>query len=59
VREKVGKGLPEALWPAQGLEDEIWGTISELVMNKDWKQECLRRDEKFDMHLSSAVRVDD
>ncbi|KAJ7879586.1 tRNA synthetases class I (C) catalytic domain-containing protein [Mycena olivaceomarginata] len=47
VREQLRKGLPESAWPR----------LAELIQNKDWKQECLRRDEKFDMNFSSASQT--
>lgn len=55
VREQLGKGLPAGDAPKEGDEDKFWPRLVELIQNKDWKQECLRRDEKFDMHFSSAV----
>jgi cysteinyl-tRNA synthetase len=55
VREELGKGLPVGDAPREGDEDTFWPRLTELIQNKDWKQECLRRDEKFDMHFSSAV----
>ena len=56
VRLRVAKGLPENEKPREGHEEEKWSSLEELVKNKEWKQDCLRRDEKFDMHFSSAVR---
>ncbi|KAJ7680882.1 tRNA synthetases class I (C) catalytic domain-containing protein [Mycena polygramma] len=57
VREQLGKGLPASDAPKEGDEDKIWPRLAELIQNKDWKQECLRRDEKFDMHFSSASQT--
>ncbi|GLB37791.1 putative tRNA synthetases class I (C) catalytic domain [Lyophyllum shimeji] len=57
VREKVGKGLSEAERPAEGDEEKAWTRLTELIKDKAWKQECLRRDEKFDMYFSSATRT--
>ncbi|KAJ6629456.1 tRNA synthetases class I (C) catalytic domain-containing protein [Mycena sp. CBHHK59/15] len=54
VREQLRKGLPEGEAPREGDEDKFWPRLTELIQNKDWKQECLRRDEKFDMYFSSA-----
>jgi cysteinyl-tRNA synthetase len=39
----------------EGNEEAAWSRISELYSNPQWKQECLKRDEKFDMYYSSAV----
>ncbi|KAG5646258.1 hypothetical protein DXG03_004085 [Asterophora parasitica] len=57
VREKVGKGLPEAERAVEGGEYSTWKRLGELIQDKAWKQECLRRDEKFDMYFSSATRT--
>ncbi|KAJ7212947.1 tRNA synthetases class I (C) catalytic domain-containing protein [Mycena pura] len=57
VREELRKGLPQGLAPTEGDEDAFWPRLVELIQNKDWKQECLRRDEKFDMHFSSASQT--
>ncbi|KAK0505081.1 tRNA synthetases class I (C) catalytic domain-containing protein [Armillaria luteobubalina] len=57
VREKVGKGLPDTEVPSTGEEDTRWSGIVVLAQNAQWKQDCLRRDEKFDMYLSSASRT--
>jgi cysteinyl-tRNA synthetase len=55
VREQLRKGLPEGDAPGEGDEDKFWPRLTELIHNKDWKQDCLRRDEKFDMYFFSAV----
>ncbi|RDB25114.1 Cysteine--tRNA ligase [Hypsizygus marmoreus] len=55
VREKIGKGLPDRL--VEGEEVQTWAHLSEKIQDKTWKQECLRRDEKFDLHFSSATRT--
>ncbi|KAJ6538892.1 tRNA synthetases class I (C) catalytic domain-containing protein [Mycena vulgaris] len=57
VREQLQKGLPAGVAPSEGDEDTFWPRLAELIQNKDWKQECLRRDEKFDMHFSSASQT--
>ncbi|KAJ7451861.1 tRNA synthetases class I (C) catalytic domain-containing protein [Mycena galericulata] len=57
VREQLRKGLPEGDAPKEGDEDNFWPRLVELIQNKDWKQECLRRDEKFDMYFSSASQT--
>lgn len=55
MREQLAKGLPAGDIPTKGNEDNSWARIAELMENKNWRQECLRRDEKFEMHFSSAV----
>ncbi|KAJ7267656.1 tRNA synthetases class I (C) catalytic domain-containing protein [Mycena haematopus] len=57
VREQLRRGLPAADAPKAGDEENAWPRLAELIQNKDWKQECLRRDEKFDMHFSSASQT--
>ncbi|KAJ7834242.1 tRNA synthetases class I (C) catalytic domain-containing protein [Mycena olivaceomarginata] len=57
VREQLRKGLSVADAPKEGDEDSAWPRLAELVQNKDWKQECLRKDEKFDMNFSSASQT--
>jgi len=55
VRDQVGKGLRESDKPQLGQEESHWPRIVELTQNGGWKQECLKRDEKFDMRFSTAV----
>jgi cysteinyl-tRNA synthetase len=57
VREKVAKGLPNSERPIEGDEETAWPRLCELVQDIGWKQECIRRDEKFEMYFSSAVRL--
>lgn len=55
VLSKVGKGLPETERPGKGKEKETWPQLVARFQDKAWKQECLKRDEKFEMHFSAAV----
>jgi hypothetical protein len=57
VHDKLGKGkgLPDGDKPAPGDEEKSWSRLVELFQNKDWKQECSKRDEKFEMYFSAAV----
>ena len=57
VRDRVSKGVPEDVKPTVGNEDEAWTRISELYKNAEWKQESLKREGKFDMYFTSAVRL--
>ncbi|KAF7315877.1 DALR-2 domain-containing protein [Mycena indigotica] len=60
VQTQLKKGLPADLASEIGKEEEtdaFWTRLAELVKDKEWKQECLRRDEKFDMHFSSASQT--
>ncbi|ESK93375.1 cysteinyl-trna synthetase [Moniliophthora roreri MCA 2997] len=57
IREEFRNGLPDDERPSEGEEESKWVRISELIQNKEWKQACLRRDEKFDMNFSSANRA--
>lgn len=58
VQSKVAKGLPETEKPAAGSEADAWSGLSARFQDKAWKQECLKRDEKFDMQFSAAVCLD-
>ena len=57
VRDRVSKGVPENLKPTEGNELEVWTRISELYKNSEWRQESLKREGKFDMYFTSAVRL--
>ncbi|KAF7332125.1 DALR-2 domain-containing protein [Mycena kentingensis (nom. inval.)] len=57
IRKQLGKGLPAGLAPAEGEEDAFWPRLLELAGDPAWKQECTKRDEKFDMHLSAASQT--
>lgn len=57
VRDRVSKGVPENFKPTEGNEDEVWTRISELYKNNEWRQESLKREGKFDMYFTSAVRL--
>lgn len=57
VRSKVTKGLLANETPASDAEWEAWPELVIKAQDKSWKSECLRRDEKFDMHLTAAART--
>ncbi|GBE80478.1 Cysteine--tRNA ligase [Sparassis crispa] len=54
---KVGKGISEAERPSKGKERETWPQIVEQFNNKTWRQDGLKRDEKFEMHFFAANRA--
>lgn len=56
VHSKVSKGLPAEDVPAAGSEWQAWRGLAIKAANKAWKNEALKRDEKFDMHFVAAVR---
>lgn len=56
VQERVAKGLPDSERPSVGDEEIEWDHLTTRVQDTQWKLDCLRRDEKFDMYFSSAVR---
>lgn len=56
VQNNVSKGLMESERPNKGKEREVWPQLVERFQDKAWKQECVKRDEKFEMHFTSAVR---
>ncbi|KAH9985349.1 tRNA synthetases class I (C) catalytic domain-containing protein [Russula vinacea] len=55
VRSKVSKGLPSEEVPPFGSEWQAWGELSIKAANKAWKNDALKRDEKFDMHFTAAT----
>ncbi|KAI0339957.1 hypothetical protein BDW22DRAFT_1361032 [Trametopsis cervina] len=59
VRSKVSKGLQASDKPAEGSEQDAWPPLVTRFQDADktWKQECLKRDEKFDMHFSAANKA--
>jgi cysteinyl-tRNA synthetase len=57
LRDRVSKGVSENLKPIDGNEDEAWTRISELYKKNEWRQESLKREGKFDMYFTSAVRL--
>ncbi|KZT71709.1 cysteinyl-tRNA synthetase [Daedalea quercina L-15889] len=57
VQSKVSKGLPDADKPAKGRERDAWPPLETRFQDRAWKQEGLRRDEKFEMHFSAAHRT--
>lgn len=56
IRLEVNKGLLESEKIIEGQEEEIWKALSEKIQSSSWKQECLKRYEKFDMAFTAAVR---
>ncbi|KAF8198063.1 tRNA synthetases class I (C) catalytic domain-containing protein [Pholiota molesta] len=57
VRTRVSKGVPENIKATEGTEEAAWSQINGLYQSLEWKQECLKRDEKFDMYYTSARRT--
>ncbi|KIK24834.1 hypothetical protein PISMIDRAFT_677956 [Pisolithus microcarpus 441] len=51
---RVSKALPDVVKAREGEESVGWLRIEQFIQDKDQKAECLRRDEKFDMHLTAA-----
>lgn len=56
MHSKVSKGLAGEDIPPAGSEWKAWRELAIKAANKAWKDEALKRDEKFDMHLVAAVR---
>ncbi|OSD07063.1 hypothetical protein PYCCODRAFT_1359815 [Trametes coccinea BRFM310] len=54
VQSKVSKGLPETERPSAGAEREQWPKLVERFQDKEWRQQGLQRDEKFEMHFNAA-----
>ncbi|TFK70635.1 cysteinyl-tRNA synthetase [Pluteus cervinus] len=57
LRSKVNKGLLAGDKLVEGQEESGWSRLTELAEDKQWKQESLKRDEKFEMYFSSATRT--
>ena len=55
IRSEVNKGLPENEKIVEDSEEDGWKTLSQKIQDVSWKQECLKRHEKFDMVFSAAV----
>ena len=51
-----GKGIPDGDKPIHGEEEKSWPRLVELFQINNWKQECLKREEKIEMYFSAAVR---
>ena len=56
VLNKVSKGLPESIKPTTESLLILWPQIEALLDDSVQKAECLKRDEKFEMNLGTAVR---
>ncbi|KAI0026764.1 tRNA synthetases class I (C) catalytic domain-containing protein [Vararia minispora EC-137] len=57
VRARVRKGLVEADAPADGAEWDAWPALEAKFKDRAWRQDALRRDEKFEMHFNAAARA--
>ncbi|KAG8214271.1 putative cysteinyl-tRNA synthetase, partial [Butyriboletus roseoflavus] len=57
VLDKVSKGLPDNIKPTAETLHILWPQIEALRDNKIQKAECLKRDEKFEMNLGTAIRT--
>jgi len=55
IRSEVNKGLLENEKIIEGNEEGAWKSLSQKIQDVSWKQECLKRYEKFDMAFSAAV----
>lgn len=56
IRSELARGLVEAERPSEGEEEARWANLVERFADKTWKQECLQRNEKFEMHFTAARR---
>lgn len=52
---KLSRGLPNEDKPEAGNEIDIFPRIIQRSQDAEWKIECSKRDEKFDMHLKALV----
>ncbi|KZT29170.1 cysteinyl-tRNA synthetase [Neolentinus lepideus HHB14362 ss-1] len=56
LQSKLSKGLPEGFAQDGASSDELFDRIREYANDSQWRSECLKRDEKFSMHLTVADR---
>ncbi|KAI6037594.1 tRNA synthetases class I (C) catalytic domain-containing protein [Pisolithus marmoratus] len=54
VLNRVSKALPDDVKAREQEESASWLRIEQFLQDKDRKAECLKRDEKLDMHLTAA-----
>ncbi|KAI0645882.1 tRNA synthetases class I (C) catalytic domain-containing protein [Trametes meyenii] len=54
VQSKVSKGLPESERPPAGNEERQWPKLVQRFQDKEWRQQGLQKDEKFEMHFNAA-----
>ncbi|KAJ3790369.1 tRNA synthetases class I (C) catalytic domain-containing protein [Lentinula aff. detonsa] len=62
LQNELAAGLPEnerlsSTETDQELDSKFIRIADLVQVNKEWKQECLKRDEKFDMNFTSANRT--
>lgn len=57
VLNRVSRALPDDVKAREGDENASWLRIEQFIEDKDRKAECLKRDEKFDMHLRAALQT--
>ncbi|KAF8550855.1 cysteinyl-tRNA synthetase [Imleria badia] len=57
VLDKVSKGLPESIKPTADSLHILWPQIEAVRGDSVQKAECLKRDEKFEMNLGTAIRT--
>ncbi|KAH0828186.1 hypothetical protein J3R83DRAFT_3889 [Lanmaoa asiatica] len=57
VLDKVSKGLPDSIKPTAESIHTLWPQIEAIRDDKVKKAECLKRDEKFEMSLGTAIRT--
>jgi len=53
----IDKSLSDGQRLDEGKEEVSWSKLSELIKNPEWKRECLKHDERFEMYFTAAVRV--
>ena len=52
---QLTKALEAADQPVAGEEVASWEKLSQKMQDASWKQDCAKRDEKFDMHMKALV----
>ncbi|KAI0663331.1 tRNA synthetases class I (C) catalytic domain-containing protein [Cubamyces menziesii] len=54
VQSKVAKGLSDSDRPSAGSEQDQWPKLVERFQDREWRQQGLQRDEKFEMHFNAS-----
>lgn len=57
IKIYVHKSLSDGQNLDEEKEELSWPKLSELIGNSEWKRECLKRDEKFEMYFTVANRA--
>ena len=57
IRSDLAKGLADSEKPVEGAEESSWSDVVQKSQDAQWKAECTRRYEKFDLAFRALVRL--